>query len=358
MDDDAGPSRRRGARVGGGGPTRPAPRCATGSARAGTVRGEPDEHVRLGLAPAVPGAAAPDARPRPSPPAPAGTGSVLRAGGSRSGARSGEGSNGSPRGPDSARGFLRRLPRDPHRRAGLARHRGRARRDRGDRRGRPAGVPRRPRALCSIDCGSYTPAGVNEVGDVGRRRARVEWAPSSSAGRTRTAGSATRSSARSRAGPAPGPRILLIGHMDTVFEEGTVAKRPFRIEDGIAKGPGVIGHEGRACSRACVRSPRSASSRRLADAMPFERITFVANPDEEIGSPSSTPHIVEQAARSTRRSCSSAPAPTARSSRRARAWPTSALADLRARRARRRRAREGPQRDRRRRRSSFAGSTR
>ncbi len=30
--------------------------------------------------------------------------------------------------------------------------------------------------------------------------------------------------------------------------------------------------------------------------MPFERLVFVANPDEEIGSPSSTPHIVEQAA--------------------------------------------------------------
>jgi glutamate carboxypeptidase len=30
--------------------------------------------------------------------------------------------------------------------------------------------------------------------------------------------------------------------------------------------------------------------------LPFERLTFVANPDEEIGSPTSTPHIIELAA--------------------------------------------------------------
>ena len=32
--------------------------------------------------------------------------------------------------------------------------------------------------------------------------------------------------------------------------------------------------------------------------LPFERLTFIANPDEEIGSPSSTPHIKEYAATS------------------------------------------------------------
>lgn len=34
--------------------------------------------------------------------------------------------------------------------------------------------------------------------------------------------------------------ILLIGHMDTVFEMGTAKKRPFRIENNIAYGPGVV----------------------------------------------------------------------------------------------------------------------
>jgi glutamate carboxypeptidase len=36
--------------------------------------------------------------------------------------------------------------------------------------------------------------------------------------------------------------------------------------------------------------------RALGEPFPFERLTFVANPDEEIGSPSSTPHIEEIAA--------------------------------------------------------------
>lgn len=39
-----------------------------------------------------------------------------------------------------------------------------------------------------------------------------------------------------QAGAAP---IFLMGHMDTVFPAGTVARRPFRVEDGRAYGPGV-----------------------------------------------------------------------------------------------------------------------
>jgi len=36
-----------------------------------------------------------------------------------------------------------------------------------------------------------------------------------------------------------GKHILLIGHMDTVFDPGTAAARPFHIQEGIAHGPGV-----------------------------------------------------------------------------------------------------------------------
>jgi glutamate carboxypeptidase len=42
-----------------------------------------------------------------------------------------------------------------------------------------------------------------------------------------------------------------------------------------------------------LRSTRGGGA--PADWLPFERLTFVANPDEEIGSPSSTPHIREAA---------------------------------------------------------------
>jgi glutamate carboxypeptidase len=163
--------------------------------------------------------------------------------------------------------------------------------------------------LCSIDCGSYTPAGVNEVASrvaafLGEVGARVERRADPS-GRH---GDTVIGSLDGR--PGAGPRVLLIGHMDTVFEAGTVAARPFRIDDGIAKGPGVSDMKGgllaglyalRAVAEAAsaeAASADAATGKRLevADALPFERIVFVANPDEEIGSPSSTPHIRELAA--------------------------------------------------------------
>ncbi|MBT9513793.1 MAG: M20 family metallopeptidase [Acidovorax sp.] len=36
-----------------------------------------------------------------------------------------------------------------------------------------------------------------------------------------------------------GAPIILMGHMDTVYPAGTVARRPYRVEDGRAYGPGV-----------------------------------------------------------------------------------------------------------------------
>ncbi len=40
------------------------------------------------------------------------------------------------------------------------------------------------------------------------------------------------------------PPVLFMGHMDTVFSKGTVAKRPFTIKDGKAYGPGVLDMKG------------------------------------------------------------------------------------------------------------------
>jgi len=39
-------------------------------------------------------------------------------------------------------------------------------------------------------------------------------------------------------------KVLFLGHMDTVFPVGTVAKRPFTIRDGVAYGPGVLDMKG------------------------------------------------------------------------------------------------------------------
>lgn len=40
------------------------------------------------------------------------------------------------------------------------------------------------------------------------------------------------------------PAVLFMGHMDTVFAKGTVAQRPFRMENGKAYGPGALDMKG------------------------------------------------------------------------------------------------------------------
>ena len=141
--------------------------------------------------------------------------------------------------------------------------------------------------LCNIDCGSYTPAGVNQVGDWVAAElialgATVDRRPD-------PAGRFGDTVIGTFEGATGGPRILLIGHMDTVFSEGTVARRPFKIEEGVAKGAGVS--DMKAGLIAGIRA--IAALRATIGSVPFERLTFVANPDEEIGSPTSTPHIKE-----------------------------------------------------------------
>jgi len=139
--------------------------------------------------------------------------------------------------------------------------------------------------LVNIDCGSYTPAGVDAVGEWTGRfleglGATVEHRPDPDGryGKTVVA---------TFDGRVGAPRVLLIGHMDTVFDPGTAAARPFRIEDGVAYGPGVTD------MKSGLLAGLYAIKALIGElgGVPFERLTFVANPDEEIGSPTSTPHI-------------------------------------------------------------------
>jgi glutamate carboxypeptidase len=142
--------------------------------------------------------------------------------------------------------------------------------------------------LVNTDCGSYTPAGVDEIGRfvagfLASAGAAVETRPDP-AGRLGATVIGTWAGDRGTPG---GPRLLLIGHMDTVFDPGTAAARPFAIDaDGIARGPGVT--DMKSGLLAGLYALRTLARR---GPLPFERVTFVANPDEEIGSPTSTPHI-------------------------------------------------------------------
>ncbi len=144
--------------------------------------------------------------------------------------------------------------------------------------------------LVNIDCGSYTPDGVRQVGQwtaafLGGLGADIDVRPDPSGRFGDTVVATFR-------GRADGPRALLIGHMDTVFDAGTAGDRPFRVENGIAYGPGVTDMKSGLLAGLYAIKALVAELGEL----PFERLTFVANPDEEIGSPSSRAHIEAAAA--------------------------------------------------------------
>jgi glutamate carboxypeptidase len=149
--------------------------------------------------------------------------------------------------------------------------------------------------LVNTDCGSYMPAGVDEIGHfvagfMTDHGATVEVRPDPAG----TRGATVIGTWAGSRGTAGGPRILLIGHMDTVFDPGTAAERPFAIDsEGIARGPGVTDMKSGLLAGLYALKALAA-----AGPLPFERLTYIANPDEEIGSPSSTPHIRELAAES------------------------------------------------------------
>lgn len=152
------------------------------------------------------------------------------------------------------------------------------------------------RTLVNLDCGTYISEGVNRVADFMQERfgsegwsvERLPHSPTQDAPQLGDVVVAALSGAR-RPGEG-GRRVLLVGHMDTVFPEGTAAARPFRTEGGRAYGPGVSDMKG---GLLCGLYAVSCLEARGFD--DFESITYVCNPDEEIGSPFSGPAILERA---------------------------------------------------------------
>jgi glutamate carboxypeptidase len=144
--------------------------------------------------------------------------------------------------------------------------------------------------LVNIDCGSYTPAGVNRVADLvvaslDELGATVERIPHEPDAGERQLGDLV---VGALAGD--GPRLLLIGHMDTVFGEGTAAERSFTVRGDRALGPGTSDMKG-----GLLAGLHALAALHAAGAKPT--VTFVANPDEEIGSIFSTEHIRRLATR-------------------------------------------------------------
>lgn len=145
--------------------------------------------------------------------------------------------------------------------------------------------------IVNIDSGTFTKAGVDRVGAYLQERFQ-EFGFSTRFDRQERYGDHL---IATHTGMAPhGPRILLIGHIDTVLPEGEAERRPFSISqrDGvrIATGPGVLDMKsgvliGLYALHLLIEGQEAN----------YSKVTFLCNSDEEIGSPSSRPLIQELA---------------------------------------------------------------
>ena len=143
----------------------------------------------------------------------------------------------------------------------------------------------------NIDSGTYLPEGVNLVADLMQERFEtggweVERHPHDGKGSAQLGDILI---AR-RHGRGQG-RVLLIGHMDTVFPEGTASSRPFRVDGDRAFGPGVSDMKD-----GLLAGLYAARTLQELETETFESLTYVCNPDEEIGSVFSSTFIRKQAA--------------------------------------------------------------
>jgi glutamate carboxypeptidase len=146
------------------------------------------------------------------------------------------------------------------------------------------------RDAVDIDSGSYDKAGVDAVGDLfidffaqnGLLTSREPHEKFGDAIHVRLDDS--------RPNEKP---IVLMGHRDTVFPKGEAGRRPFRIENGRAYGPGVVDMKGGLVLNAFVL----AAFKRFGGA-PAPLAGLITS-DEEIASPSSRP-VIERVARQAR----------------------------------------------------------
>ena len=77
--------------------------------------------------------------------------------------------------------------------------------------------------------------------------------------------------------PGPGPRVLLIGHLDTVFEKQSPFQRFERIDEHTARGPGIIDMKG-----GDVIIVSALKALKAAGALARMNVVVVMNGDEEL----------------------------------------------------------------------------
>jgi glutamate carboxypeptidase len=142
--------------------------------------------------------------------------------------------------------------------------------------------------IVNIDGGSYDKAGVDAVGARIRRFLEENGIACET-----IANEAFGDALRATVGGPSNSAIMLLGHRDTVFPRGEPTRRPFRIENGRAYGPGVADMKAGLVMNAFVL----AAFKRFGGA-PAPLVGLFTS-DEEIGSPACRP-IIEAEARRAR----------------------------------------------------------
>jgi len=145
--------------------------------------------------------------------------------------------------------------------------------------------------LVNTESGSYNKAGVDAVG------AKIEAHLNAAGIKTERIGADEFGDCiRAEISAAPGGanrHIVLMGHRDTVFPDGTVAERPFTRDGDIAYGPGVSDMKS-----GLVMNTFIIEAFHKFGGAPFPLVALYTS-DEEIGSPSSRP-VIEATARGAR----------------------------------------------------------
>ena len=147
------------------------------------------------------------------------------------------------------------------------------------------------REMVNVDCGSYTPDGVNVIIDLCQARVRGGggWAVERVRHEPDEGQEQLGDLVIGRLVGSGSKRVLMIGHTDTVFDPGTVAERPFATQGDRAFGPGVTDMKGglltgffavESCRR---RASRTSAGSRYAQPGRRDRFPLVARDDPRRG---------------------------------------------------------------------------
>src|SRR5260221_8131432 len=132
------------------------------------------------------------------------------------------------------------------------------------------------RAMVAIESGSANVAGLTRMADLLEARLKALGAQTERIKVTRGPGAFMVKATLTGSGRK---RLLMIGHMDTVYPEGILASQGYRMDGNKLYGPGIADDKG---GLAVIL--HSLEILKAAGWRDYAQLTVLINPDEEIGS--------------------------------------------------------------------------